>query len=98
MAKGTKSKEIITKKILETFKDSFQYDKEIRIPILEDNELIQIKCVLTCSKININQNGEELSNNNLGEINFEKKEDNTLKDFTQQEKDNISRLAKILNL
>ena len=33
MAKGAQSKELVTKKILETFDGSFQYDKEIRIAI-----------------------------------------------------------------
>ena len=41
MARGTASKEVITQKILDTFKDSFKYDKEIRIPIMEDGEYIE---------------------------------------------------------
>lgn len=101
MAKGSKSKEIITKKILETFSDSFQYDKEIRIPILEDGELVQIKCVLTCAKTNVSEGGETiLPGEQDNAINFEDKKENSVTpiDFTQEEKNNISRLAKILNL
>lgn len=53
MARGSQSKEIITKKILETFEGSFINEKEIRIPIEENGEVIEIKCVLTAAKVNI---------------------------------------------
>jgi len=52
-AKGTSSKEIVTKKILETFPGSFINEKEIRIPMTESGEAIQLKCVLTCAKVNV---------------------------------------------
>ena len=53
-ARGTISKEIITKKILETFEGSFIVDgKEIRIPIVENGEAIEIKVALTCAKVNV---------------------------------------------
>lgn len=52
MAKGADSKAIVIKKILETFPDSFLYnnDKEIRIPMKENGETIEIKVVLSCAK------------------------------------------------
>ena len=52
MAKGADSKAIVVKKILETFPDSFLYnnDKEIRIPMKENGETIEIKVVLSCAK------------------------------------------------
>lgn len=52
MAKGADSKTIVIKKILETFPDSFLYnnDKEIRIPMKENGETIEIKVVLSCAK------------------------------------------------
>lgn len=52
MARGTDSKAIVIKKILETFPDSFLYnnDKEIRIPMKENGETIEIKVVLSCAK------------------------------------------------
>ena len=53
MAKGSESKSIITKKILETFDGAFLNDKEIRIPIEENGEIIQIKCTLTAAKVNV---------------------------------------------
>lgn len=52
MARGADSKTIVIKKILETFPDSFLYnnDKEIRIPMKENGETIEIKVVLSCAK------------------------------------------------
>ena len=51
MAKGQIAKQEITKKILETFEGSFLYDggKEIRIPIIEEGNLVQVKVTLTCA-------------------------------------------------
>lgn len=54
MARGTESKVVITQKLLEVFPNAFTYDKEIRIPIEENGEIVQIKCVLTCAKTNVN--------------------------------------------
>ena len=58
MAKGSQAKSEITKKLLETFENSFVYDKEIRIPIMEDGTLVQIKCTLTCAKVNVENGGD----------------------------------------
>lgn len=52
-ARGAESKAKIIEKILATFEDSFQYDKEVRIPMYENGELIQIKLTLTAAKTNI---------------------------------------------
>ena len=57
-ARGTESKSTITQKILDTFEGSFVYDKEIRIPMMENGELVQIKCVLTCAKVNVESGGD----------------------------------------
>ncbi len=61
MAKGQIAKQEITKKILETFEGSFLYDggKEIRIPIIEEGNLVQVKVTLTCAKVNVAPEGEE---------------------------------------
>ena len=56
--RGAESKEKITAKILEIFPGAFQYQKEIRIPIMENGEIIQIKCVLTCAKTNVENGGD----------------------------------------
>ena len=52
MAKGAKVKAEVYKKILEMFPGSFMYnsDKELRIPMMEDGEPIQLKLTLTVSK------------------------------------------------
>ena len=61
MARGSQSKETITKKILETFEGSFINDKEIRIPIEENGEVIEIKCVLTAAKVNVGNAGTQVT-------------------------------------
>lgn len=58
MAKGAVSKEKIMAQILEMFEGAFAYDKEIRIPMVEDGSDIQIKCVLTCAKTNVEEGAE----------------------------------------
>ena len=52
-AKGSISKEIIVQKILDTFDGAFKFDKEIRIPMIEDGAEVQIKVTLTCAKTNV---------------------------------------------
>ena len=49
-AKGSISKEIIVQKILDTFEGAFKFDKEIRIPMIEDGNSLQIKVALTAAK------------------------------------------------
>lgn len=58
MAKGALSKEIVMKKILETFNGAFVYDKELRIPMIEGGEEVQIKVALTCAKTNVEIGGD----------------------------------------
>ena len=52
-ARGTQAKEEITKKILETFEGSFINEKEIRVPVEENGEIVQIKITLTAAKVNV---------------------------------------------
>jgi hypothetical protein len=56
MAKGQIAKAEIFKKILENFDGAFIYNdgKEIRIPIMENGEEVQIKVTLTAAKENVN--------------------------------------------
>lgn len=56
MAKGSESKELFYKKILETFDGAFLYNgnKEIRIPMIENGDLIQLKVNVVCAKENVN--------------------------------------------
>lgn len=57
-ARGTVAKEEVLNKILETFPGAFKYDKEIRVPIIENGEQVQIKVTLTCAKVNV-ENGAD---------------------------------------
>lgn len=57
-AKGSVSKEQIITKILEAFPGAFQYDKELRIPMIEDGSEVQIKVALTCAKVNVDRGGD----------------------------------------
>ena len=52
-ARGSVAKEELTQKILETFPGAFTHEKEIRIPMTENGELIQIKVTLTAAKANV---------------------------------------------
>ena len=56
--KGAEAKLEITNKILELFPGSFKYDKEIRIPVIENGETIQIKVTLTAAKTNVEVGGD----------------------------------------
>lgn len=58
MARGAASKEEVINKILSTFEGSFKYDKEVRIPMMENGELIQIKVTLTAAKTNVEPGGD----------------------------------------
>lgn len=51
MAKGSFAKEAIANKIFEVFPDAFKAnDKEIRIPMDDNGELVEIKITMTCAK------------------------------------------------
>ena len=52
-ARGAWSKEQVTNKILETFPGSFVNEKEIRIPMIENGDRIEIKVTLTAAKTNV---------------------------------------------
>ena len=57
MARGAEAKQIITDKILQTFEGAFIYGgKEIRVPLQENGERVEIKVTLTCAKENVGGN------------------------------------------
>lgn len=97
--KGTVLKKEITDKILEVFPGSFLYNdgKEIRIPGMEEGQLIQVKVALTCAKTNVEQNGE---NALPGELNTDIPENKvqTTVEVSQEEKDNVKKLMASLGL
>ncbi len=72
MAKGAESKQIITQKILDTFDGAFVWNdgKEIRIPIVENGEPIEIKIALTCAKENVGGGSPVAPQVSSGRIDF----------------------------
>lgn len=100
-ARGAASKEIITNKILETFKGAFQYDKEIRIPMVENGENLQIKLSLTCAKTNVEAEGDKPPFEG-GEVAYDVDPSTPAKDFmnepTEEEKTAVEDLLKKLGL
>ena len=56
--KGATAKQEGTQKILDTFKDSFLYEKEIRIPWVEEGMPLQLKLTLTAAKVMVNAGGD----------------------------------------
>ena len=98
MAKGSLSKELVTKKILETFSGSFVYDKEIRIPLQEDGEEIQLKCVLTCAKVNVEPNGDIAIPGEEKVAVVDSAPVSTVSAISQEEKDNLKQLMQTFGL
>ncbi len=56
--KGAIAKQEVTQKILDTFKDSFVYEKEIRIPWVEEGIPLQLKVTLTAAKVMVDAGGD----------------------------------------
>ena len=101
MARGAVSKTKATEMILKAFPGSFTYDKEIRIPFQEDGEEIQLKCVLTCAKVNVEPNGDVAIPGEVpADINFENSKpiEQKVVEPTQEEKDNVKRLMETFGL
>ena len=95
--RGAESKSAITQKILDTFEGAFLYDKEIRIPMNENGEIVQIKCVLTCAKVNVG------TDNNATNISTIENSSNTevktqAIELTEEEKNNVNTLIEKLGL
>lgn len=107
-AKGTESKELVLSKLKELFPSSFMYDKEYRIPFIENGEEIQIKVALTCAKVNVDHESVAVSTSSIPasptakveEFNFDsgfpapKPQQPTKKvvEMTEAEKDNVATL------
>ena len=55
MARGTEAKATVQREILNLFPNAFLYNdgKEIRIPMADGAEIVQIKVALTCAKENV---------------------------------------------
>ena len=98
--KGAISKQNVTQKILDTFEGSFTYEQEIRIPLIEDGVPIQLKCVLTCAKVNVEPNGENAIPGEviINSTSTDTPEKEVHTEATQEEKDNVRKLMQMLNL
>jgi hypothetical protein len=57
MAKGAIAKGEVITKIKEVFPEAFEYGKELRIPLEEDGQRVEIKVALTCAKTNVGGDG-----------------------------------------
>lgn len=103
MARGQIAKAEIQKKILNNFEGAFLYNdgKEIRIPIEENGELIQIKVALTAAKENVEQGADNaLPGATAEKVKFEetKKVSTKTVEATEEEKNNVNELLKALGL
>jgi hypothetical protein len=107
-AKGTAAKAEVTQKILETFDGAFVYDKEIRVPMIEDGVEVQIKVTLTCAKTNVEKDGDTAipgavtsNSGGTGCINFEDSNPETIAERTkptEEEKNNVEAMLKALGM
>ena len=99
--KGTIAKIEITNKILATFEGSFLYNdgKEIRIPMVEDGNEVQIKVALTCAKENVTQGADvALPGSTETVVAATTSIPTTPVETTQEEKDNIKKMMAALGL
>ena len=96
--KGQKAKQEVTQKILETFDKSFLYDKEIRIPCIEDGAEVQIKVTLVAAKANVNPDGEVVVPNIENAEAAPEVASTEPAAYTETEKKNIATLLKELGL
>lgn len=101
MAKGAVAKGIVTNKILKTFPGSFLNGKEIRIPMEESGEIIQIKFSLVCAKDNIANPNQEVihyEDNFEDAVNQPQEEIEYSPELTEEEKEKVSDLVERLGL
>ena len=96
--KGTATKAIIQKKILETFPGSFLYNdgKEIRITMQEDGADVQIKVALTAAKTPVSADGEEFAVNPAQETGIEFGTPAPTAQMTEEENQTILKMAEFI--
>ena len=97
-ARGAESKAKIIEKILTSFEDSFQYDKEVRIPMYENGELIQIKVTLTAAKVNVDNPTGDSTNTKTEEAHSSFNVEPTIVEPTEAEKATLEDLMTRLGL
>ena len=89
MARGSLAKEELTKKLLETFEGSFVVGKDIRIPMIENGETLEIKIALTCAKDVIGSAGTSVTGSDKATVSAS---------ITEEEKKEVKNLIEELNL
>lgn len=104
MARGAAAKEEIINRLLSTFEGSFKFDKEIRIPMMENGEEVQIKVTLTCAKVNVDR-GSDAALPGVSQIkdkstvgSISNATDSSLIEPTAEEKANVKALMERLGL
>ena len=103
-ARGSEAKERITNQILQAFPGSFKHEKEIRIPVNEGGEIVQIKVVLTAAKVNVEVGsdtalpGTSMPVAQKPKASLEKTGAKTLIEPTAEEKANVSQFLKSVGL
>ena len=90
--KGSQAKEAIIQKLMEVFPDAFAYEKEIRIPMEENGETVEIKVTLTCAKVNVGNANRIISTDTTPAFPAESSE------ITPEEKSNVIDLVTRLGL
>ena len=91
-------------KILATFPDSFKYEKEIRIPMMENGEPLQIKVTLTAAKNMVDVGGDvAIPGDQSGAFAAtsapaQLKHDAVMAEPTAEEKQNVKNLMTMLGL
>lgn len=94
MAKGAVAKQEVLTKIKEIFPEAFEYGKELRIPMEEDGQRVEIKIALTCAKTNVG--GDAASE--VSGLQFEDTLNIAPAAPTEEEKQNIANLMDRLGL
>lgn len=104
MARGAAAKEEIVNRLLSTFEGAFKFDKEIRIPMIENGEEVQIKVTLTCSKVNVDRGsdaalpGVSQTKDKPAVSSISNATDSSLIEPTAEEKANVKALMERLGL
>jgi hypothetical protein len=102
-AKGAIAKEQVTEAILKAFPGSFKYEKEIRIPMMENGEELQIKVTLTAAKNMVSVGGDTVMPGafTASPAPAQLKQDAVIHEPavpTEEEKKNVSSLLSMLGL
>ena len=98
MAKGAIAKTEVIAKIKEVFPEAFEYGKELRIPLEEDGQRVEIKVALTCAKTNVGGNGASVESRSEAPADVELPWDQPKAEPTAEEKQNIADLMNRLGL